>query len=227
MNSKVKLWAIHDLDFWLKLKAEKELYTNPCLSPHIGQAVDENLKSSFIQAYDWIRLKMKEHVPNYKGHYPFWFWDNKKAVDLRFWRHFYRPGDWVRIEIEVETDRCLFTHFDGFACGVLNGNFVALNEEEHDSFYAQDKNDDTSTLTLAQIRELLTNDEYVSDGPDWYAEHEPQIKASWERILDLELMNNSEYFGKGYAQVNIEELKLSDVTKTTHFKGIYKEKIRK
>ena len=113
-------------------------------------------------AYDWMveQMRIKIGPPPVGVGYPIWAWyqweGERKRRDLRFSGYAKRGTPMVQIEFEVE-DRCiLLSDFDGWHF-VLNHSYLADNEEDFDSFYA-------SKAENAQ----------------------DQIRASWDKIFDLE-----------------------------------------
>jgi hypothetical protein len=218
----MRLWSIQSLEVWEKLQEEKQLYVNPSLSGLLGEPI-------FQHAYNWIMEKMEENIEGYNHSYPWWAWHTWSShygakPDLRCERRNYPLDEkYVRLELEIPAPKVLLSDFDAFCCGVLNGHYLAETREKSDEWYTNYPKP-TPTMTLAQLRAKL------DESPDWEPEYDSetiaqlderdrQIRQTWDKCLDIELMKNNIYFGGGQIQACFEVLLLEDVKKVTHFKG--------
>ena len=144
---------------------------------------------SFLPSYRWIMEQMKKRLPEYTGRFPVWTWYQPKP-DLRGSGHFNRGTKAVRIECIVPKSRVLPSDFDAWHC-VLNQGYLYLTDEE-EQFWE-------SRLPDPFCR-------YENLSPDIQAE----MRLSWERIFDLELMIKSDWWtsDKQHLQAVIEKIYL-------------------
>ena len=185
----MKIWTIQSLRVWELLSEQKILYVQPDLCEEYP---------SFPDAYSWMCQKMRERVPGYQGHLPWWGWYYPKP-DLRTYsRKGVNNTQWVRIELSIPASEVLLS-YESVWIAVLNYIFVPYTELEAQKWY--------------EALEQNNIDDRKRPFPEpWQS----QLVASWERIFDLEgLRDNIKW--PDILQATFEELRLSDVVQVQPF----------
>ena len=186
----VKIWTIQSLKVWELLSEQKILYVQPDLCEE---------RPSFPDAYSWMCQKMRERLPDYQEHLPWWGWYQPKP-DLRFYsRKGVNNTQWVRIELDIPTSKVLLSYESAWFA-VLNGLFVAYTDAEYEKW-----DQEIDERGLNEWRRPLPE--------PW----ESQLVKSWDNIFDLNNLNNSGGWSN-IIQANFEELRLADVVAVKHFK---------
>ena len=190
VNNIVRIWTIQPLQVWELLSEQKVLYVQPDLC---GEC------SFFPEAYSWMCQRMKERLPSYQGHLPWWGWHYPKP-DLR---HHSRRGinnvQEVRIELELPDSHVLLSYEAAWLV-VLNGLFVACTDAE-------------SELWDQELEERGLNEWQRPLPEPW----ESRLVRSWDNIFDLNKRNNSGGWSD-VVQATFEELRLTDVVAVKPFK---------
>jgi len=126
-----------------------------------------------------------------------WAW-HKPKPDLRRSGHLEKGAPGVRLELLVPADRALLSDFDAWHC-VLNRWYLALTGEEY-----------------ARWESRLP--EGHRPGDELPPELEREMRASWKRIFDLELLAKSEWVTGGQrVQAALERIELADVVGVREF----------
>jgi hypothetical protein len=124
----------------------------------------------FRVAYDWMREKMAERVPNYSGDYPMWAWLKRPSTKPKLARYMGTSGT-IRLTALIPRSRILFSNYDTYH-SVLNVNWLALTDDDDDHM-------------------LWMGDRYLADG-----RINPELiecmKPSWDRCLDFRFPLNQE-----------------------------------
>ena len=153
-----------------------------------------------LAAYDWLRDQMKRRIPGYEGHYPWWGYEH--FLDLRFYR--WHVGEYgvrlVRLGLAVPRERVLASAYGAWHC-VLNRGYLPASlvwEEYEQALDAWE----------AEVRSHGSDDRQNPLPEPW----ESQMRASWERIFDVEARRPRETI-----QVTFERLDYADVVDVTEF----------
>jgi hypothetical protein len=141
--------------------------------------------------------QMKKRLPGCSGRFPLWAW-YKPRPDLRRSGHLERGTPGVRLELLVPASRVLLSDFDAWHC-VLNRWHLSLTEEED-----------------ARWESRLPKG--YRPGSELPPELERELRASWERIFDLELVAKSGWVAKEqWVQAVLERIELADVVGVKEF----------
>jgi hypothetical protein len=134
----------------------------------------------FKYAYQWMTEQMRKRLPPKPAHagvYPVWAWHTfggKRALDLRH-RGFGTQGNrTVRLTIEVPDAQVLLSNYDDWH-NPLNNFFLTDNEAESDLWDAR--------------RQIWPPEEY-----------EAARRLSWEKIFDLQRIQDPEWGRPGPPQ---------------------------
>ena len=187
--SHMQVWTIQSVEVLAQLKEERVLHADPVRVP-----------KEFRQAYGWMRAQMKQRLPHYDGHHPWWGWYSPRP-DLRHSGHLARGTQGMRLELELDPAEVLLSDFDAWHA-VLNRGYLGFSEAEDDAWYGR--------------FEAAVPNRWTWPPPEpWYSD----ILTSWERIFDLETLTASEYWQSEprYIQATFEALRLVDVRKCTPF----------
>jgi hypothetical protein len=195
----MKVYTVKSLELYRKLEKEKVLFTDPT-HPRFSINVMQ-LNYNEIDPMLLAYDWLKEMVPeNPNNNYPWWAWKNR--IDLRGWRFLCdKDKEYCLMTLEIDDNKVLLSHFQSW-CMIINAHAIPLNDEEDNYF---------DSLKLPK-----------------YPEIHPEIKQTWYRIFDLDMMCKSEYWGKPEApekdeiQVCFTELRFEDVKKVQFFKGANK-----
>lgn len=169
----IRAWTIQPLRVWEQLQERGQLFAEPDLAT-----------MDFIEAYDWMKGQMRQRLPRYQGHYPWWFFIGKKH-DLKSW---YNDVDEqaVRMEMAFEKEDILISHFDAWHM-VLNNTYLPVTAEEDDEFERRAK-----SFSKAHKEKLIRN--------------------SWERIFSPDLLTSSDW-SEGVLQGCVGALDIESVLK--------------
>ncbi len=185
----MRIWTIQPLQVWELLSEQKVLYVQPNLCEECSFFPDE---------YSWMCRKMNEHLFDYQGHLPWWGWHYPKP-DLRYYsRRGVNKVQKVRIELDLPDPKVLLSHESAWLA-VLNGLYVGYTDSESEKWYQEMKEHG-----LNEWRRPLPE--------PW----ESQLVKSWDKIFDLDNLNNSGGWSD-VVQASFEELKLVDVVKVQPF----------
>lgn len=149
---------------------------------------------AWIRAYEWMKERMACRLPEYAGHYPWWAWTDECRPDLRWARHHCR-GRHVRLKLDVPDQHVLLSNFDAWHA-VLNNMPLTDTEAEDDEIFRG-------------IEHLRGNEEF-----------ERSMRASWERIFDLEGLKDHWAYPTSYVQACFEKLHLEYVRNVRFFEGV-------
>ena len=149
--------------------------------------------------YDWLAGQMRKQVgaPPADVRYPVWAWHTwqkgRKKPDLRNerWGNGWKGERFVRMEIEVPDSEVLLSDFDDWSIILLDG-FLSDTEEEGNQ--------------LEQYYESLPADR------QWEMKSE-----NWERVFNLEPINNGWVIRGESIQATFWELKKEQIREATPF----------
>jgi hypothetical protein len=213
----MQLWSIQPAEVWEILKKEKEMFVNPALCSFLDEQI-------FVAAYDWIRGKMQERIPEYGGRHPWWAWhtyinEKRRKPDLRLLKNEYSNEPYVRLELNVPDHEVLLTNFDGYMM-VVNHRYLAFSEEEDGAFYSKHfpPCDNPEFASLSELR--IKIEQGYDPGPaPVNEEFKNALRQSWEAALDLKAMKKNEWLDGDTVQACFEVLRLKDVKKIDCFTG--------
>ncbi len=185
----MRIWTIQPVEVLARLETEQVLYADP-----------DHIWPEFRDAYDWLTGQMQQRISGYGGGYPWWGWYSPRP-DLRGSGHLPRDTRGVLLELELDPAQVLPSDFDAWHI-VLNRGYLALTEAEDEAWDER-------------FRTAVSDSRVWPPPEPWHSE----IRASWERIFDLEALAASEYWGAGarYVQATFETLRLADVRRPTLF----------
>jgi hypothetical protein len=182
----VTLWTVQPKEAWEALQKEGVL-----------RGAGRRAIPEFRRAYRWMMEQMGERIPAYSRGYPVWAWYYPKP-DLRYSGLLPLGTRGVRIEFCVLADRVLLSDFEAWH-SVLNGSYLALNEQEDKAF-----------------ERLLPGP--LNSYDDLPFDLQERIEKSWERVFDFESLRASDYASLSrYVQAVIKEIRLEDVRQITPF----------
>ncbi|MBC8141250.1 MAG: DUF3841 domain-containing protein [Armatimonadetes bacterium] len=202
----MQLWTIQPLVVWEILQKKGVFYSDLTQSEHVGD---------YPEAYRWITRRLTQHAGNPPAgcSTPIWAWyqrhgEARRKPDLRWFRHWVVPGDWVRIEIEMSETETLLSDFNlWYYC--MTYWYISDTEEENNRFEA----------------ELLEHGlNYYRQKPLPDAKYHAQIERSWERIFDWERVDSSSPLPRAekWVQAVFWELRLDRVRAMTPFRGAFR-----
>ena len=192
----IRLWTFQPLDVCNGLLEQHTLYVNPT-HPRFLADID-----NFRDAYEWMREQMKERIPGYQGHYPWWAYDH--FPDLRRYRWHTPPyGErLVRLELAIPSEQVILSGYDTWHW-VLNRWYLP------ETF--ADEPTKASESEVWERGAKLGGVDTFKDNP--FAEPwEAQLQASWRHIFDID-SGQPRYT----VQANFERLELTQVVKVTEF----------
>ncbi len=177
----MRLWTIQEIPFWDRLKSGRRLRANRCL---VERGTGGWLQA--IPAYDWLADRMDAMIggrPS-KMSLPLWAWQqcNNAAnarPDLRSSGYLPRGTQGVRIEFEIDKGDVVLSDFELWHF-VMNGHYIADNEEDCDAF-------DASVAKKWRYSGCWSGKLSSS--------HRRRIKASWEKIFDLDSVRDEKWHG--------------------------------
>lgn len=151
----------------------------------------------FRPAYRWMMDQMGRRIPEYGGGYPIWFWFAPKP-DLRHSGHLARGDRALRIELDLPRNLVLLSDFETWHC-VLNRWHLSSSSGE----------------SRAWDRKVRGLDQFRSRLPEPL---ESELRATWDRIFDLELVNRTRHWGPvDHIQGIVERVLLSQVCDVREF----------
>ena len=186
----VRLWTIHPLPVWEKLREAGTLWVDPA---------NEGFSQVLREDYDWMCRQMRLRLPEYEGHYPWWAYDYK--LDLRSFRRQVYGGRQVRLELAVPSERVLFSAYGAWHY-VLNPMYLPQSVEE--GKYERERD--------SWEEELRGHDLDPYQGHSLPEPWRSRMVASWERIFDVDDLRDTNTI-----QACFERLDLRDVVKVTAF----------
>lgn len=153
----------------------------------------------FFDSYAWMVEQMEQRIgpPPLEAKHPIWAWyryyEGRRTADTRGWR-LEKDEKLYRITFEANDSDVLLSDFGDWH-SVLHRAYLGISEEDYDQFDAEFEDRD------------LNQEEATKK--------EAAIKASWERIFDLDLVK---VFGKKVEkreciQACLWKIELSQVTK--------------
>lgn len=187
------LWTIQPFNVYGSLQHHGILYVDPALR--------EDQSPYWERPYRWMMAQMKQRIPGYAGHYPWWAWQkylpDRARPDLRTVRTWCR-GPHVLMKLDVPDDEVLLSDYDAWHA-VLNRMPITDTEAEYDELW----------------KRLSRPDENF----------EPLLQAGWERIFDLEgWKGHWMYAEEPIVQACFETLRLENVKSARYFEGIAPER---
>ena len=193
------LWSIQSADAWKSLQASGVLRCDSRFS-------DKDLTGAYQLMAEQMCRRLQVQTPD--GALPLWAWyqwqgDQKRRPDLRFGGHL-PPGErGVRLEFELDDDVVLLSDFDLWHF-VLNYWYLPESLIEGEAFEAE----------LAQHGLSFYKTKPVPD-PVFHK----AIRQSWERIFDLEWVEEDLAVPKGEKciQASFWELPLGNVKRVDQF----------
>ena len=135
-----------------------------------GRRVDGHFRS----AYEWLMQEMQRRLPHYGGRFPIWLWVTPKP-DLRHVAHLPSGESGVRIELDIPAERILQFDFDTWHC-VLNRWYLSMSE-------AEEREWEQRTQAIDPLARVLPE------------RLESELRRSWERVFDLDLLRGHEQWG--------------------------------
>ena len=150
----------------------------------------------FLDAYRWMKRQMYKRIQGYSGKFPIWAWYDPKP-DLRSIGHLERGIQGIRIEFHAPVSDILISDFDAWHY-VLNGWYLALTQTENE-----------------QWSKSLPDNKFLFE--DLPFDFQTKIIKSWDRIFDLEAMENSFIGPVKKVQAVLESIKLDQVIKVDEF----------
>lgn len=139
-----------------------------------------------MPAYDWLADRMDAMIggrPSPRA-LPLWVWQQWEGAirarpDLRSAGHLPQGTKGVRIEIEIDEGAVVLSDFDLWHF-VMNGHYIADNEEDSDAFDA------------SVAKKWRYSGYWNADLPP---RHRRRIRASWEKIFDLDSVRDADWHG--------------------------------
>jgi uncharacterized protein YjbI with pentapeptide repeats len=187
LPSMVRLWSFQPLDVWENLQTHDSLYV-----------ASQRIYPGYKWAYDWFRQQLKERMPHYEGHYPWWAWHGKKPP---IWGDTFqdRGALTVRLELQLPSYRVLLSDFLAWS-NVMVRNYIAFTRDEQDAWEV----------------ELEQYDLVMAPYPEpWRT----RLETSWERIFALLRLREGNLWPVSSIQATFERLDLADVVEVTHFRS--------
>ncbi|KYG92026.1 MULTISPECIES: DUF3841 domain-containing protein [Metasolibacillus] len=139
-------WTIQSEDKWKEIQEKGCLIGNP-----------EFIYPEFVDAYNWLKKRMKEKLPNYNNEYPIWLWIDRP--DLRKSGHLEAGEKGILLKIDIEDNRVLLSDFQAWHF-VLNKSYFDLENIEND-------NSDYTQFELEKSWELIFDIDYLARHPNW------------------------------------------------------------
>lgn len=139
-------WTIQSAGKWEEIQKKGVLTANP-----------DFIWPEDLKAYNWLREKMNEKIPNGCEEYPIWLWVDRP--DLRKKGHLEAGEKGVLLKIEIEDQRVLLSDFQAWHF-VLNNWYFDIDGSEMDE----------SHLTQSAIEkswELIFDFDYLIQHPNW------------------------------------------------------------
>jgi hypothetical protein len=199
----IRLWTIQPPAVWHALREQGTLLVDPN-HPDCVEYFDE-----YRDAYDWLRVQMAHRIPGYGGHYPWWAYEH--FLDLRFYRwHTPRRGvHLVRLELAIPKEQVLLSAYGSWHC-VLNRGYLPEAIEWEDYERELDAWEDQAKQSGVEVSGGSKKG-FIPYPEPW----EEQMKASWERVFDIEARRPTETI-----QATFERLELTQVVKVTEFNSM-------
>ncbi len=177
----MKLWTIQEIHFWNRLKSGRHVRANRRL---VERGTGGALQA--MPAYDWLADRMDAMIgsrPSPRA-LPLWAWQQWEGAararpDLRSAGHLSQGTKGVRIEIEIDDGAVVLSDFDLWHL-VMSGHYISDNEEECDAFDAS-------------VAKKWRHSGYWNANLPPY--HRRRIRASWEKIFDLDSVRDENWFG--------------------------------
>ena len=203
------LWTIQTIDAWEVLQKEKVLRTDPAVSKKFYEDCPD-ISKQFQDAYQWLIGQMEQRIgpkpePNA---YPLWAWyqwygTKKRRPDLRCCSHLPSGHKGVRIEFEHPEESVLLSDFQLWSF-VIGYFYLPLSEEDDEIFSAE--------LSAQNLSPTETK-------PLPVAKYHRRIQKSWEKIFDLNWVN--EYMTEPYCNKSIQatfwQLHIDQIKKVDFF----------
>ena len=149
--------------------------------------------------YDWLAEEMVKRIgqPPVGVSYPVWAWYTQNGIqkkpDLRRerWQNGWKGDRFVCIVIDIPEDKVLLSDFDAWSI-ILNNGLLSESEQE----------------------DMLLEERYNTLSPDLREEFK---RRNWERVFDIELMNNN-WMSRGlWIQATFWELRKEDIRNVLFF----------
>lgn len=183
---KETLWTIQDEAAYEVFQETGVLRANPNHLLFDGE---------LLHAYDWMAAQMHRRIGAAPDgvQYPVWAWyqweGKRKRMDLRKSGYANRGTPMVQITLEADIKDFLLSDFDAWHI-VLNQHYMADNEQDWDTFYA--------------------------NGGDHRTD---EIVKSWEKIFDLTRCTSGWDYApdRQTVQATLWEIHISQVKKVEHF----------
>lgn len=193
----MRIWTIQSWQVWELLQKKRMIYV---------QEDHKEYEGYIPVAYRWLKKQLKRRLPNYSGHLP--WWAHCKKPDLRCHRHALQKGETeVRLELEIADELILL-----FPCWawdtIFRQDYLAATRKEYEDWNKK-------------LRGAVPDEDTWPLPQPWRS----QLKASWQRLFDIDLPVQN--WGKGWLfprsksmEGVFEALRLEDVQKVTIFKGV-------
>ncbi len=95
------------------------------------ETIHEDGEQGWGPAYDWMRERMAERVPDFSGDYPMWGWTKRPSTKPKP-RKYRGTSDAIRLTVLVPRERIVFSDYDAWH-SVLNRGLNCATEEEWDA----------------------------------------------------------------------------------------------
>ncbi|MBO0783693.1 MAG: DUF3841 domain-containing protein [Ktedonobacteraceae bacterium] len=181
-NTSMLIWTIQSFQVWEKLQRDGFIY-GP--GSDLAGLVDESWR--WQTAYEWMCEQMERRIgtrpmPN---KYPLWAWSQwrdaaHRKPDLRSSGHLAPGTRGVRLACEIADDQILLSDFMLWH-HALNYWYLSLSQAEDEAFEAE--------LALCGLTR-------TPSGPLSHPVFHQRVLDSWQRIFDLELVGDPDWFGE-------------------------------
>lgn len=152
----MKLWTIQPIQIWDLLQQQGYYHGDK-------KYIKEEF---FLRSYDWIKQQLAKKTGVMKDYYPVWVW--AKKPDLRTGGHLPKGTKGVRLELEIDENKVLFSDFKLWHF-VLNYWYIPNTMEEGDKFDLELEKIGLMPNRKISFPEFLHN----------------KIENSWQKIFDL------------------------------------------
>jgi hypothetical protein len=149
--------------------AEKLGYWTGTLDHHVGDG-----DFGWGPAYEWMRQRMAERVPDFSGDYPMWGWIKRPSTKPKP-RKYRGTSDNIRLTVQVPRSRIVFSDYDAWHA-VLNRSLNCATEAEWDEWSEAYPWHWSMPLSDAPEAEKL----------DYQRRYMASIEPSWNRCLAFE-----------------------------------------
>lgn len=152
-------------DFWAECRTKGVICPDPTKLEY-GQYPE------FLFAYDWMRNRMRERIPNFTGHYPVWAYVEKP--DLRRSGFGKKGQREVLLTLDVPDERVVLTDMDDWHYA-LNQWYLHLDDKDNSDDAMIDKYWDAPLTEKVQSWNHMFH-------PDRKRANEPYYQACIDRV---------------------------------------------